>query len=280
MSILIADSGSTKTDWVVLRQGDIVAKAQTMGFNPYFQTKENITDEIKKNLLPTLQEYLEDLDHIVFYGAGCSTDENKKLLLDAFDEVFECKQVEIHHDLLASARALCGKKSGIACILGTGSNSCLYNGHVIIENVPSVGYLFGDHGSGAAIGKAFVQNYFDGTVPDNLLVAFEKAGYNREVILNNVYKKTMPSKYLASISVFVGQHKNDSFINSLLKNCFSDFFNYQISKYTDSKNHTIHFVGSVAYYYKEIIEEVAMEKGYCIGQVIKSPIQGLIQYHT
>lgn len=279
MSILIADSGSTKTDWVLLDNNNIIFQYQTIGFNPYFQSSEDIYEEIKTKLIPVLQDQLHNITHIYYYGAGCSTADKVQVIKLGLYLAFGNILSEVNHDLLAAARALCGKEKGIACILGTGSNSCLYDGTDIIENIPSVGYMFGDHGSGATIGKTFVQHYFDKKLPVHLEKAFENAGYDREVILENVYKKQMPNRYLASITNFISEYNNDSFIKDLIKNCFIDFFEAQVSKYTNAKTLPVNSVGSIGFYYKELLEIAAKEKGFTIGNIIKSPIDGLIKYH-
>lgn len=280
MSILIADSGSTKTDWVLLDSDKhIVLQYQTIGFNPYFQSSEDIYNEIKNTLIPVLHDQLHTIQQIAYYGAGCSTLDKVQVVKQGLYLAFGNILSEVNHDLLAAARALFGKEQGIACILGTGSNSCLYDGKGVIENIPSVGYLFGDHGSGATIGRTFVQHYFDGNLPIHLVKAFETAGYHREIILENVYKKPMPSKYLASIVNFLKDYNNDSYVREIIKDCFRDFFTAQVSKYSNSKKLSVNSVGSIGYYYKELLEEVAKEKGYKIGNIIKSPMEGLIKYH-
>ncbi len=279
MYTIIADSGSTKTDWVILREGKIYQQIKTIGFNPYFQSQDQISLEIINNLKPKISEVLSKVTAVYFYGAGCSTFENCYTIENAIVNTLNAPKVSVSHDLLAAARALCKKESGIACILGTGSNSCLYNGKTVIENVPSVGYLWGDHGSGAQIGKYFVTEYFNETLPNDLKKLFEVEGFNREEILNNVYKKSMPSKYLASISKFVGNHKEHVFVKNLLHICFDSFFKQQVNKYTNSKNYVVNTVGSVGYFYKDIIAEVAKKNGYTMGLVIQSPIEGLIDFH-
>lgn len=280
MSILIADSGSTKTDWVLLDHNKKIIQIQTIGFNPYFQSSEEISNEIKTTLIPALKDYVGTISHISFYGAGCSSTDKINVVKQALFLAFGNVQLEVNHDLLAAARALCGKEKGIACILGTGSNSCLYNGDKIVENVPSVGYFFGDHGSGATIGRMFIQHYFDGKLPSHLKVAFEKAGYHREVILESIYKKPMPSKYLANVVKFLTNYSSDTYVKDLIKNCFLDFFDAQVSKYTDAKNLPVNSVGSVGFHYKELLADAAKEKGFMIGNIIKSPIDGLIKYHS
>jgi len=280
MSILIADSGSTKTDWVLLDGQTVVLKHQTIGFNPYFQSSETIFNELKNVLLPALQIELNTITCIYYYGAGCSNDDKKNIVAQGLELAFPNITAKVNHDLLAAARALCGKEKGIACILGTGSNSCLYDGTEVIENLPSVGYLFGDHGSGATIGKAFIQHYFDGKLPQHLVTEFEKAGFHRELILEHVYKKPLPSKYLASISSFIANFTNDTFIKDLITHCFIDFFEAQVSKYTNAKELPVNSVGSIGFYYKEFLELAANKQGFTLGNVIKSPIDGLIKYHS
>ncbi|MBP7810614.1 MAG: hypothetical protein KA163_15075 [Bacteroidia bacterium] len=279
MLTLIADSGSTKTDWVLIDRKQILSNLKTIGFNPYFQTKDQISLEIKEHLKPFLAEHISKIEHIYYYGAGCSNEVNCKIVLDGIHNALELKNIDIHHDLLAAARALCGQKPGIASILGTGSNSCLYDGKNVIENVPSVGYLFGDHGSGANIGMTFIQAYFDEELPKKIKDDFEASGYHREEILNNVYKKPMPSRYLASINKFVSENIKDAYVRKVVKNCFIEFFHKQIGKYSNSREYTVNSVGSIGFYYKDILAEVANEEGYKLGKVIKSPIDGLVEYH-
>jgi len=281
MSILIADSGTTKTDWVLLDNNshEIVAQSQTIGFNPYFQTSADISHELQLNLRPVLEPYLDSISSVTYYGTGCSNENNVNAVIKGVKDVFTDTEIEVNHDLLGAARALCGKQRGIACILGTGSNSCLYDGENIIENIVSVGYMFGDHGSGATIGKTFVQSYFDGKLPEHLRVAFEQAGYNREVILDNVYKKALPSRYLARVSTFLSQHISDPFVHQFIKDCFLVFFDAQVSKYTNARQYPVNSVGSIGYHYKAILEEAATERGFIMGNVIKSPIEGLIKFH-
>jgi glucosamine kinase len=279
MPFLIADSGSTKTDWVLIDNGHILVKTQTKGFNPYFQTSDEIYAEIKNYLIPQLNNHLDVIQQVYYYGAGCSATEKIKIVKEALTSAFGNIQLEINHDLLAAARALCGKEKGIACILGTGSNSCLYDGKNVIENVPSVGYMFGDHGSGANIGKTFVQHYFDGKLPEHLKLSFEKAGYNREIILENVYKQPMPSRYLANIMKFLMDYRQEDYVKQLIKQCFVNFIDTQVAKYTDAKLLKINSVGSIGYHYQDILNEALTEHGFQLGQVIQSPIYGLIQYH-
>lgn len=277
--ILIADSGSTKTDWILLSAEGIVKRVKTIGFNPYFQSKDTIADELIRSLLPFIKDEVPRIVEIIYYGAGCSTPENCEILNSSIGSVFKNVIISINHDLLAAARALCGTEKGIACILGTGSNSCLYDGKEVVENVPSVGYLFGDHGSGACIGKYLIQDYFNETLPPDLSSLFEAEGYHREIILDNLYKRSMPSRYLASTSVFLGKNRGHAYVEQLLNYCFTTFFQFQVSKYTNAKNLPVHFVGSIAFHYRDVLETVAESEGFILGNIIQSPAEGLIAYH-
>lgn len=280
MYTLIADSGSTKTDWVLLSGSTVIKQIKTIGFNPYFQSKDQIILEVLTNLKPHINEYLSRISVLHYYGAGCSTLENCVLLEDCLSITLNIRKINVAHDLLAAARALCKKDWGIACILGTGSNSCLFNGKYIMQNIPSVGYLWGDYGSGAQIGKYFIKHYFEGTLPQYLCSSFENEGYNREAILNGVYKSTMPSRYLAAVNTVVSKHLNHPFIEQLILSCFNSFFVHQINKYTSSKDYKVHTVGSIGFYYKDLFSQMAKQHGYEVANVIKSPIEGLIDFHS
>lgn len=280
MYVIIADSGSTKTDWILLQGSKIIKQIKTIGFNPYFQTKDQINIELLNHLKPFIHDYLHETSEIHYYGTGCSTPENCKLIEECLTLTLDVPKVSVSHDLLAAARALCRREWGIASILGTGSNSCLYNGKDILENVPSTGYLWSDYGGGSQIGKNFIKEYFEETLPSELSTAFEKAGFNREVILNNVYKNSVPGKYLASVNLFVSKHMQHPFVNKVLVECFDSFFVQQISKYTDSRKYKVHTVGSIGFHYKELIAEVAKKHGYEMGNVIQSPLEGLIRFHS
>jgi glucosamine kinase len=277
---LIADSGSTKTDWVLLKNGEKTATLSTIGFNPYFQSESDITAILIKELKPIIESHTNKLEAVYYYGTGCSTIENCDIIKRSLNNSLIVESVNVSHDLLAAARALCNKEWGIASILGTGSNSCLYNGNEIIENVPSTGYLWSDYGGGSQIGKYFIREYFEDALPADLRVKFEEKGFNREVILDNVYKKSLPGKYLASVSLFAADNSDHPFVAKILEECFGSFFTKQVNRYTNSKNYKVHTVGSVGFFFKKTLEKVAHEHGYVLGNVIKSPMEGLIRYHT
>lgn len=278
--MLIADSGSSKTDWALIRGNSLITRQQTIGFNPYFHSSEQIQEEIEKNLLPSLARKGESVDKIFYYGSGCSTSDKCKIVTLALSNAFQITDAYVDHDLLAAARALCGVKPGIAAILGTGSNSCLFDGRRIVENVPSVGYLWSDYGGGSQIGKFIIRDYFEGEMPADIKAAFELAGYNREMILDAVYKGGVPSKFLASVSLFAFQHKQHPFIVKVLEECFSSFFEKQVSKYTGSKSYRINAVGSIAYFYQDQLTDCAKNQGFEMGTILRSPMEGLIAYHA
>jgi glucosamine kinase len=279
--ILIADSGSTKTDWRLIDESGHSRQFHTIGFNPFFQDTISIVTELKTSLLPGIQPFIAGKKiHIYFYGAGCSSKEKCSILFSALQHVFPHAVIEVEHDLLAAARALCGKKEGIAAIMGTGSNSCYYNGSKIVSNVSSLGYILGDEGSGAYIGKHFIQDYLNNEVPHHISEQF-KASYNlsEEHILDAIYKQAMPSRFLASFSKFVSQHREEDYFKKLVRYNFDQFFTKHICKYENHRNTDLSCVGSVAFHYRDALEEVAKERNIRISKVIESPISGLASYH-
>lgn len=281
--ILIADSGSTKTDWRLIDKKNNSYQFHTIGFNPFFQGPAEIEKELLANLLPPIQKLnleTEDKLNIHFYGAGCSSEEKCSIVKSAIQRVFPDASVFVEHDLLAAARALCGNKKGIAAIMGTGSNSCYYDGKKIISNVASLGYILGDEGSGAYIGKHFIQDYLNKEVPVSISESFDST-YNlsKESILNAIYKEPMPSRFLASFSKFINQHRQEEYFQNLVEFNFTQFFNKHICKYDNHKNVDLSCVGSVAYYYSDTLRAVAENKGVKINKIINSPIEDLTRYH-
>jgi glucosamine kinase len=278
--ILIADSGSTKAHWALLA-GDKLNEAYTQGFNPYFQTSRIIEEAVRNELPPEIIAHSKSKELVVYYyGAGCSSPEKVQTVKSALAKVFTGAQIHVEHDLLASARALCGTSPGIACILGTGSNSCYYDGKTIKENIPSVGYFFGDYGSAGHIGKTLIQAYFDHKLPADLtqeLAAMHD--FDREYILENVYQKPMPNRFLASYGKIVAEHVAHPYMTALLKKCFADFLEYQVEKYSMHAQLPINFVGSVAFNNQDLLLEVLSERGLKPGIILKSPISGLIKFH-
>jgi N-acetylglucosamine kinase-like BadF-type ATPase len=281
--ILIADSGSTKTDWRLIDRNNKEYKFNTVGFNPFFQDSTMIANELNQLLGPEVSTITQSTNEelsIYFYGAGCSSNEKCDIVKTALTNVFPKAIVEVDHDLLAAARSLLGKKEGIAAILGTGSNSCHFNGKEIISNVASLGYILGDEGSGAFIGKHFIQDYLNKDLPPNIAAHFyETYNLSKENILDAVYKQPMPSRFLASFSKFINQHKNENYFVDLIEYNFKQFFKKHICKYEKHRELELSCVGSVAFYYSDILRSVAERKNVTIGKIIESPITDLTSYH-
>lgn len=280
--ILIADSGSTKTDWRLIDDEKKIHSYTTIGLNPYFQTIEQISEEIRKDLVTRMPAEAVGSDmEIYFYGAGCSNISMCKVVDKALTNNFSEADIEVNHDLLAAARALCKKEEGIASIIGTGSNSCCYNGKEIVENIPALGYLLGDEGSGAHIGKTFITAYLYDELPKAISTDFyETYRLNKGDIFEHVYRKPLPNKFLASFSKFVHQHIRDPYVSDLVKNCFMQFFDKHICKYPRHKSVSLHCTGSVGFYYQDILKAIASEKGVGVGTIAEFPIEELVKYHS
>ncbi len=275
---LIVDSGSTKTLWCLVDQDIIVEEYSTVGLNPYVCSVEFINGLIINEVIGRLAHKPEA---IFFYGAGCSTEENKKILKNALLLINPNAHIEVEHDLLAVARALCQNKQGIATILGTGSNSCLYDGTNIIANTPSLGYILGDEGSGSYIGKQFLSDLFYNRVPEETAMAFKK-DYPEELsyYLTKVYKEPNANAFLASFCKWISEHKETPYFHQMLRQCFSSFIEKQISPYGKKYTNTIHSLGSIAFYFLNEWKEVILQYGYQLGELTQSPINGLVQYHS
>ena len=273
---LIADSGSTKVDWRAIHSDGSVQKITTAGINPFFQTEEQIIYELEQHLLPDISATVTEIH---FYGAGVASPEKIQVLQNCFRKVFPTSRANATTDLLAAARALCGRKPGIAAILGTGANSCYYDGENIADNVPACGYILGDEGSGAVLGRKFISDYLKRQLPKDLNDIFDqKYGLTYGSVIERVYRQPFPNRYLATFSVFLNDNKNNPHIDKLLRDSFEEFFTRNIMQY-DYKKYKVNLVGSVAYYYQDIISEVAEKLGVKLGTILKSPIEGLVQYH-
>ena len=274
--ILIADSGSTKTDWRIINSKGQISQAKCGGINPYYHDYATILVEIQ-SILPQIQSKISE---VYFYGAGCSTDENIKKVHQAISKVFPEAAVTINHDLLAAAHALCGEEEGIACILGTGTNSCLYDGQQIIDNIASLGYAIGDEGGGSHIGKRLISDYLRRDMPKKISNKIDKRfELSKNEVLKRVYLEEGGSKYLASFSKFVFQNIKEPYMYRLVYESFVEFFERNIMKYENHQNYKVHFMGSVAFYYSDILRQVANDKGIIVRNIIESPIAGLTLYH-
>ncbi|MFN4234954.1 MAG: N-acetylglucosamine kinase [Bacteroidia bacterium] len=279
--ILIADSGSTKTDWRFIDSQKKIHQAHSQGINPYFVSSEEINQILLKELIPSLpKEIINEKIEIYFYGAGCSSVEKCNDVKSAIQKVFKYADIIVEHDLLAAARALCGHKEGLAAILGTGTNSCYYNGIEIIQNQPSLGFILGDEGSGAFLGKKLICDFLNEEMPIDIAERIrERFKLTKDEVLENVYKKPFPSRYLASFSKFIYQNLKHEYCNQLAIDSFRLFFDRHICKYPRKGELPLGIVGSVGFYYSNIIARIADEKGIPMGKILESPIAGLTLYH-
>jgi glucosamine kinase len=276
--ILIADSGSTKTTWILLEGKKVKNTITTCGLNPYFHDSESVEAVIRADLAPFLVAY--HIREVHFYGAGCSTTYNNNMISDAIRIFFRNSSIYIYHDILGAARALFGDGEGIACILGTGCNSCYFDGTDTYSPIDSLGYLFGDEGAGSYLGKLFLGAYLKKELPADLRDAFDiHYGFTLEDILNSLYNKPSPNRFLASFSLFLSPNREHPFVQTLLLNSFQDFFGAHIRKYEDYRRMDIGFIGSIAHCYSELLLKVASQEGVKIIKVLSSPVEGLVEYH-
>ena len=274
--ILIADSGSTKTDWCVVENGESILRFKTRGTNPFFQTEEEIGKEIEAGLLPSLKGF--EPSAIYFYGAGCAFPEKNDMIRRAVNRYLSVP-VEVGSDLLAAARALCGDQPGIACIMGTGSNSCYYDGREIVKNVSPLGFILGDEGSGAVLGKLLIGDVLKDQLPpalkDQFLTQYE---LTPALIMDKVYRQPFPNRFLAGFSPFIREHLDEPAIWELVTRSFLAFFTRNVKQY-DYFEQPVHLVGSGAWYYQDVLKEIAFDLGIRLGTIARSPMEGLIAYH-
>lgn len=275
---LIADSGSTKTDWIILNGSQIIRNIKTEGFNPFFNSSETIYS----NLINKFTEVEKnEITQIYFYGAGCIKNVNSSIIENALSKLFVNATINADSDMLGATRALFGSNSGIAGILGTGANSCFYENGEITDAVPTLGYILGDEASAAYLGKKLINHYFKRKLPNDLSLLFEKE-YNpiRMDIQNSVYLGEKPNRFLASFAPFLKINSEHEYIQKFLLESFDDFFESNILKYNNYKNYTIGFVGSIAYYFSGFLKEIAKNKGLKISLILKEPIHKLAEYHS
>lgn len=274
---LIADSGATKAEWCLIRNGR-KKTIFTQGISPYFLSTEEIYALLSKELLPALKNVT--VNEIYYYGTGCANPANARSVQKALQKAFPGSHAEVTHDLMGAARALCGHGRGVACILGTGSNSCFFNGRKIVRNSPGLGYVLGDEGSGAYLGKKVIQYYLYGTFDDELRGRFDLTYMtNAPEILENVYKKPLPNRYLAGFARFLAENRGHYMIENIIEDGLNDFFFQHLCKYRESWNHPIHFAGGVAFGFKDVLQQLCASYEFELGKVMKNPMEGLIDYH-
>jgi N-acetylglucosamine kinase-like BadF-type ATPase len=275
---LIADSGATKCEWLLLNNGK-KKSIFTIGISPYFLNGGQITELLQKDLMPKLKNV--EVDEVHFYGTGLSNPNNAKIICKTLEQLFKAGKVTANTDMLGAARALCGKNKGIACILGTGANSCYYNGNKIVKNTPSLGYVLGDEGSGAYLGKKVIQYYLYNTFDEDLLASFDaKFITTRDEILDNVYKQPLPNRYLASFAIFLAENRGHYMIENIIEDGLNDFFFNHLYKYRESWTLPLNFIGSVAFGFKDVLQELCNSYELELGKVLKNPMSGLAEFHA
>ena len=286
--ILIADSGSTKTDWALISPSVLSSQLSVLssqlsvlssqGLNPVHQSRETILQILRSELLPQLDS--SEIESVFFYGSGVRP-EMEPVMVNLLREVFpQAETIEAHSDLLGSARALCGHNYGIASILGTGANSCLYDGTSIVMNTPAMGYILGDEGSGASLGKRLLHDLYKGVLSEKVKASFEaETGLVMPEIINKVYRQPLPNRFLASLSTFIHNHLDVPEMRQLVIDTFVDFFRFNIAPY-QRPDLPVSFVGSIAYFFESELREAAESQGFTLGTILRSPIEGLIRFHN
>ena len=274
---VIAESSSTRTEWAVVDGDKIVEHAFTTGLNPYFQSRRELSHSIRLELPEAF--FRRRWDHVYFYGAGCANKEKTKIMESSLVAQFRTP-VTVESDLLGAARGLLVRQPGLACILGTGSNSCLYDGHEIVKNVPPLGYVLGDEGSNAYLGKLFIADMLKGIAPKNLTQAFfERYRVTHNMLMDEVYTNSLPSRALAKYAAFLAEHVDNSYVYNLIYEGFTRFFARNIAAY-DYRNNPVCFVGSTAMTFRAILERAALDFGVKISKIIPNSLPGLVEFHA
>lgn len=278
MNLLIADSGSTKTEWVLVNEKGGKDFFSSDGLNPYFRTFGQLSEAIREGVKKELKSV--SVDKIYFYGSGSGNQSRKAILGNAIRENFNEAEISIESDLLGAAIACFGREKGIACILGTGSNSCVYNGKEIEKGIPSLGFVLGDEGSGGYFGKRILNGYYYKTMPEDLRKAIEETSdMALEGILHKVYEEPQANRFVASFSKILGTYKDHSYIQEMVRKGFGAFADKQLAYFEESRSMDIGFVGSIAAVYEEILNEVLSERGMKLKTVIRKPLEQLVDYH-
>lgn len=277
--IAIVDGGSTKCDWVILENsGKVSQKTESIGFNPNIINADLIPQEIEKN--PHLFLIKNQLDYVYFYGSGCGTVENALLVETQLQKVFPYAKITVKEDLTAAAYAAYNGKPAIVCILGTGSNSCYFDGNAIRRDLPSLGFLIGDEGSGCAIGKNLVRRFFMKKLPSDLHQEFvETYHLTIEEAIKNMYHNSRTNAYLAEFNKFVVQRKQHPYFQNMVFDEMKNFFEYQVLPYEEAREAEINFIGSIAYYYEDVLRAAAAELNLTVGHIVQKPIESLVEYH-
>ncbi len=275
--IIIADSGSTKCSWSMISTSGTILNINTAGINPFFRSTDSIYEELLQDLHPKL---VEPVEKIFFYGSGIVNEEKAGIIRDALRPLLPDAEIELHSDVVAACRAIFGRSSGIACILGTGSNVSLYDGKVIVTGVSPLGFILGDEGSGSVFGKKLLGDYFKQVMPLELREKFHlKFNPNRDEVLQRVYRTERPNHFLASFTPFLSENISEGYIYNMVRNSFIEFFERNVTRIPDYKSYPIGFVGSIAYFFGEIVREVCEHYGIKCISIHQGPMDGLVKYH-
>ncbi|ULQ57025.1 N-acetylglucosamine kinase [Flavihumibacter rivuli] len=278
MAILIADSGATKCEWCVVDKRKAKKTIFTMGISPYFLNSAQVEDIVRREVFPAVNRY--KIEAIYYYGTGCKNPANRTMIRKAIQRVFPGIEVTVDNDLMGAARAVCLDGKGIACILGTGSNSCYYNGKKIVKNSPGLGYVLGDEGSGAYLGKKVLQYYLYETFDEELKYRFEEQYKLTSVdILDKVYKQPLPNKFLAGFTLFLAENRGHYMIENIIEDGLNDFFFQHVIRYNESWKYPIHFVGGVASGFRDVVRDLCSSYELEMGTILQNPMEGLIKYH-
>ncbi|MDW3210510.1 MAG: hypothetical protein R8N23_11615 [Reichenbachiella sp.] len=276
--ILIGTSGSSKCDWQLIEGNETVLNMSSSGINPYFHTEDII--EVSVRSLNELLEHTEEIEVVFFYGSGCSSKKLQNIVERALAKVFVQSHIYVNHDIVAAAFATYDGTPSFTCLMGTGANSCFFDGDIVRQEVPGIDYVLGDEGSGAYFGKILLQSFLRKQLPPEIATAFEQT-YNitKHDILQNVYMKPFANVYLASFSEFIHQHMDHPFFRVILKDGIRKYVEIYLECYPDHKNYAVHFVGSIPFFFEDILREILIEKEIALGKIIKEPIEHLVQYH-
>ena len=275
--LLVVDSGSTKADWLLADKGKVIGSFNTVGFNPYFHDAKFVFETLSNNA--ELSPYSTAVTQLYFFGAGCSSTKLKAIIAEGLRSYFKNAEVNVDHDLLACAYATCGDEQGIACIIGTGSNSCYFDGTKVLEHNYGLGYILGDEGSGSYYGKKLVTHFLYGLLPKHLHDDFfDQYQLDKNSIVTKVYNERNANVWLASLTVFLSRHKEDSYIKELIRNGMREFMELYVLHYDRYKELKVHFVGSLAFYFEKELKEVAATLQIQVGKIIKQPVEELMNY--
>ena len=274
----IVESGSTKSDWVLVDSKNNQSFYSTMGFNPYFHSSDLIENELKKHV--DILAVADDVSGVYFYGAGCSSEEMTKIVKIGLQRIFKNAHVLVDHDLLACAYATYSGQPGISCIIGTGSNSCLFDGKELTEVVPALGYILGDEGSGSYFGKQLLSNFLYHKLPSHVAADFfETYQLDKDQIVNHVYREPNANVYIASFMPFIAKHKNEPFFSEMMYQGFKKFMEVHVCCYENYQNTEVHFVGSLSKIFESELNKAAGELGVTVTSIIQKPVTGLVNYH-